>query len=132
MVPDASDHYVYKEMPKTVDSVRDVCAPQELLDLIGSGDPDDRVVPITPDTITELFCRLRDDLGMTLRYHDLRHYYASIAAVLQIPTAYVESFGGWRPGSTVLRTTYENTIAPAADQYSRQMAAHFDDIIPKV
>lgn len=124
--------WVVKQIPKTSDSDRFTRIPQQILDLIGTGEPDERVVPITPDTVTELFCRLRDSLGMTVRYHDLRHYYASIAAVLQIPTSYVESFGGWRPGSRVLAGTYQNTIEPVADQYAHQMAAHFDGIIPKV
>lgn len=124
--------WVIKDTPKTSESDRFTRIPEQVLALIGSGDPDDRVVPVTPDSITELFCRLRDELGMTLRYHDLRHYYASIAAVLQIPTTYVEAFGGWRAGSTILKSTYENTIASTADQYSRQMADHFDALIPKV
>ena len=124
--------WITKPIPKTSESDRFTRIPDQVLQLIGTGDPDERVVPVTPDTITELFCRLRTRLGMTLRYHDLRHYYASIAAVLQIPAAYIESFGGWRPGSHVLTETYQNTIAPAADQYSRQMADHFDALIPKV
>lgn len=132
MVHGIDGGWIIKDTPKTSDSDRFTRIPEQVLELIGTGEPDERVVPVTPDTITELFCRLRTRLGMTLRYHDLRHYYASIAAVLQIPTAYVESFGGWRAGSTVLKATYENTIAAAADQYGRQISAHFDAIIPKV
>ena len=124
-----TDGWILKQIPKTSDSDRFVRIPEQVLKLIGSGDPDARVVPITPDSVTELFGSLRDRLGISCRYHDLRHYYASIAAVLQIPSAYVESFGGWRPGSTVLRSTYQNTIAPVADQYARQMTDHFDQVI---
>lgn len=121
--------WVTKQIPKTSESDRFTRLPQQILDLIGTGEPDQRIVPVTPDTITELFGRLRDSLGMTMRYHDLRHYYASIAAVIGVPSRYVESFGGWRPGSTVLRTTYENTIDTAADRYGRQMADHFDQVL---
>ena len=121
--------WVIKRIPKTSESDRLVRIPEQVLQLIGSGAPDERVVPITPDSVTELFGRLRDILGIPIRYHDLRHYYASIAAVLQIPTRYVESFGGWRPGSHVMQETYTNTISPVADQYARQLADHFDKIL---
>lgn len=121
--------WIRKQIPKTSESDRFVRIPEQVLNLIGFGAPDERIVPITPDTVTELFGRLRDKLGYDIRYHDLRHYYASIAAVLKIPTRYVESFGGWRPGSGILRETYQNTIEPVADQYARQMSDHFDRII---
>lgn len=121
--------WVTKGIPKTSESDRYVRIPDQVLKLIGSGDPEERVVPVTPDTITELFCRLRDSLGLSIRYHDLRHYYASIAAVLQIPSTYVESFGGWRPGSKVMRETYQNTIRPVADQYAQKLVDHFDQVI---
>lgn len=121
--------WILKPIPKTSESDRFTRIPQQVLDLIGTGDPDQRIVPVTPDTITELFGRLRDSLGLSIRYHDLRHYYASIAAVLGVPPTYVESFGGWRPGSSVLRSTYQNTIDTAADAYGRQMADHFDRIL---
>lgn len=123
------DGWIIKPTPKTSDSDRFVRIPEQVLKLIGTGAPDDRVVPITPDSVTELFGALRDKLGIDCRYHDLRHYYASIAAVLQIPQPFIESFGGWRPGSTVLKSTYQNTIEPAADRYAKQMADHFDQVI---
>jgi integrase len=121
--------WIIKPIPKTSESDRFTRIPQQVLDLIGTGDPDQRIVPVTPDTITELFGRLRDSLGLSIRYHDLRHYYASIAAVIGVPPTYVEAFGGWRPGSSVLRSTYQNTIDTAADAYGRQMADHFDRIL---
>lgn len=121
--------WITKKIPKTSDSDRFVRLPEQVLDLIGTGAPDERIVPITPDTVTETFGRLRDSLGIDIRYHDLRHYYASIAVVLGVPTRYAEAFGGWRPGSHVLQNTYQNTIEPAAEQYAKQMTDHFDKLI---
>lgn len=123
--------WILKKIPKTSDSDRFVRIPEQVLQLIGTGEPDERIVPITPDTVTELFGRLRDNLGINIRYHDLRHYYASIAVVLGVPSRYAESFGGWRPGSNVLQSTYQNTIEPAAEKYAKQMADHFDKLIKK-
>lgn len=124
-----SHGWVIKPIPKTSESDRFTRIPPRVLDLIGTGDPDQRIVPVTPDTITELFCRLRDSMGLSIRYHDLRHYYSSIAAVIGVPARYVESFGGWMPGSSVLRSTYEDVIDTAADAYSRQLADYFDKIL---
>lgn len=121
-----------KETPKTSDSDRFVRLPREVIQLIGSGAPDERVVPITPDTITETFGRLRDDLNIKIRFQDLRHYFASIAAVLNIPDTYTESMGGWRPGSRVMKNVYQNIIQPEADKYASAMSDHFDDLIKKV
>lgn len=121
-----------KETPKTSDSDRFVRLPDAVIELIGTGAPDERVVPITPDTITETFGRLRDGLKINIRFQDLRHYFASIAAVLNIPDTYTESMGGWRPGSRVMKNVYQNIIQPEADRYASTMSDHFDDLIKKV
>lgn len=118
-----------KEIPKTSESDRFVRIPEEVLQLIGTGDPEDRVVPVTPDTVTECFGRLRDSFGLDIRYHDLRHYYASIAAVVGIPPVYVDSFAGWMPGSKTRQQIYENQIRQEADRYARKLTDYFDDML---
>ena len=120
-----------KETPKTSDSDRFVRLPDSVIELIGTGDPSDRVVPITPDTITECFIRLRNKQKISIRFQDLRHYFASIAAVLNVPDTYTESMGGWRPGSRVMKNVYQNIIQPEADRYAETMSEHFDDLLKK-
>ena len=122
------DGWHRKETPKTSDSDRFVRLPHNVVELIGTGEPTERVVPITPDSITELFGELRDKLEIPIRFHDLRHYFASIAAVLGIPDAYTESFGGWRPGSRVMKSVYQNVISDERDSYSEKMGKYFDDM----
>ncbi len=126
-----ADGWYLKPTPKTSDSDRFVRLPQSVLDLIGEGKQDDFVVPITPDTITECFGRLRDNLGIPIRFHDLRHYFASIAAVLNVPDTYTESFGGWRAGSNVMKQVYQNRIDNEANHYAAKMTDHFDTILKK-
>lgn len=118
-----------KETPKTSDSDRFVQLPAAVLRIIGTGAPNERVVPISPDTITELFGRLRDSLGIQIRFQDLRHYFASIAAALNVPDTYTESMGGWRPGSHVMKSVYQNVIRPEADRYASVMTDHFDAML---
>lgn len=124
-----TDGWYTKPTPKTSESDRFVRIPDPVLNLIGTGAPDERVVPITPDTITECFGRLRDKLGIAIRFHDLRHYFASIAAVLDVPDTYTESMGGWRPGSKVMKEVYQNRITPEAERYASKMADHFTCLI---
>ena len=130
MVPDESDHYVYKEMPKTVDSVRDVYAPQELLDLIGSGDPDALIIDKHPNSITARFEDLCRDLKITgVRFHDLRSYYASAGVI--IPDTYLAQFGGWSRSSTVMKSVYQRAQADKTQKYADMLTGHFSALISK-
>ena len=117
--------WVIKDMPKTSDSVRDVVIPKEVVDLIGSGDPAARIINKNPNTVTLTFIRLRDSLGLDIRFHDLRHYFASIGAVLGVPDIYLASFGGWRVGSSVMKEVYQNKMTDASNFYASAMSAHF-------
>lgn len=133
MVLNEHDVFVYKDIPKTSESNRLVRVPQEVIDLIGGGVDDGFIVSIDPDKVTHRFMRLRDKLGMPdVRFHDLRHYYASIGAVLGIPDTYLSAFGGWSIGSGVMKTVYQNQIANAAQAYSDAMNDHFSGLIKGV
>lgn len=121
--------WVYKPYPKTEDSDRFVPVPPEVIQLLGDGDPEAFIIDRIPDTVSKRFEELCKRLGIDeIRFHDLRKYWASIAAVL-IPNYYAESFGGWRHGSKVLTGTYQQTIVPIEEQYADQMREHFSKMI---
>lgn len=128
MVVDKNYHYQYKPTPKTSHSIRMVPVTQEIIDLIGEGDPDSFIVPRTPDYITKHFCMLRDELGMNCRFHDLRHYYATVMSEM-VPRAYIEEFGGWSPGSRVLDSVYTNTQAKGRAKNQRKVENRLKRII---
>lgn len=131
MVQDSSGKYHYKDMPKTTDSIRDVYAPQEILDLIGSGDPDSFIIDRYTGSITAMFESLRNSLGMTeIRFHDLRSYYASTGAVL-IPDTYLAQFGGWTKSSSVMKTVYQREQTDLTEQFAGKMTGHFSALISK-
>lgn len=127
IVQDENNKYLYKEIPKTSDSVRFVRVPQQVVSLIGSGSG--FIIGCSPGSITSSFIRLKKKLNIDIRFHDLRHYYASIGAVLGVPDIYLSEFGGWRKGSGVLKAVYQNVIDNAASQYQRTMINHFDSAI---
>ena len=132
MVQGPDKVWYVKPHPKTSDSDRFVDLPQEIIDLLGSGEKNERVVKYSnPHCITSSFTRLRDKLGVSVRFHDLRHYFASIAVVLGIPPDYVAEMGGWKKNSSVLRETYQNRIDSEMKKYSNRMIEHFDGIVGK-
>lgn len=130
IVQDRDGKWVLKEIPKTDDGVRDAGLPDKVVNLLGSGEPDENIVKYsTPGNITQCFSKLRDRLGINVRFHDLRHYFASIGAVLGIPDSYLSDFGGWKRGSTVMKEVYQNSIASKSKEYQDRMKKHFDGLI---
>lgn len=113
--------WVYKEMPKTSDGDRFVRVP----DL---GDGEGFIVRWTPDSVTKRFIELKKTVGIDIRFHDLRHYFASAAAALNIPDLYIADMGGWRRGSNVMKSVYQNNIQSMSDYYSDKMESHLRDI----
>lgn len=119
-----------KDIPKTEESARDVTVPDKVLELLGSGKPNEHIIKYkNPTSATRVFTRIRDKLEMTIRFHDLRHYFASIGAVLGVPDTYLADFGGWRRGSGVMKEVYQNNIIPMSEAYSKKMSEHFNNVI---
>lgn len=130
MVMDEAGEWIYKDIPKTSESNRAVRLPQEVIELLGFGAPDDYVISISPSRVSDRFIKLRKRLGLDgIRFHDLRHYYASIGAVLGIPDTYLSQFGGWKPNSPVMKTVYQNVIKDEAERYAKRMTKHFAKIL---
>lgn len=118
----------HKEVPKTDVSNRTVYLPQKLLDLIGTGNPDDYILDINPNTIGENFGRLKRKLGIKITLHDLRHYFASLAQILEIPDTYTASLGGWKNGSPVLKEVYQGNIVSMSEEYAKRLSNHYESM----
>lgn len=129
MIMDENNKWIYKEIPKNMSSVRIQRIPSKVIELIGTGDPEDFIIKYNPNTISKMFIKLRNRLGINIRFHDLRHYYASIGAILGVPDIYIADFGGWRHDSPVLKNTYQNNIKSVSEKYSDRMVNYFDNII---
>lgn len=97
--------------PKTYSSYRRIYMPKYVMDLIKSLDNGERdtVLDLTPDQVYDRFSVALRHSGLpSFRYHDLRHYAASKMHADGIPQRYIETMGGWKPGSQVLKRVYEN------------------------
>lgn len=129
MVKDKKGKWIYKEIPKTSGSDRFLRLPDFLIEEIGEGNG--FIININPNTVTKQFLKYRNKLGMTIRLHDLRHYFASTAAVLDIPDTYTADMGGWQRGGSVMKSVYQNNIASMSDYYNDRINQHLDDVIKK-
>ena len=127
IVRDKDGKWIYKDTPKTVDSDRYVKLPENVLERIGEGSG--YVAGMNPDTLTTQFCHLRDKLGYNFPFHSIRHYFASTAAILQIPDIYTADMGGWRRGGSIMKTVYQNNIASMSAYYADKMAGHINEVI---
>lgn len=108
LVKDSTGKWVVKQ-PKTIDSTRKVVYPdfviKELQGIKG------RLIPHTPDYIGDKFRKALKRSGLPyFRYHDLRHYGASIMMYMGISQKTIEARGGWASNSPVLKRIYQNKI----------------------
>lgn len=114
-VYDSNGQIVIKR-PKTYHSDRYVTMPDIVRDHIQG--KTGKICPIALSTITKDFDKLRDRLGLRCRFHDLRHYYASVLHSIGVPDQYIMESGGWK-SDFMLKAVYRNTL----DDFRAQNAA---------
>ena len=128
VVQDDNKQWIYKELPKTEGSDRFLKLPSFVLDVLGTGSG--TIIPwYNPNSIGQAFRRLNKKLGYSFHLHELRHYYASIGAILGIPDIYLADMGGWRHDSKVMKEVYQNKITSMADYYADKMNEHLNGVV---
>lgn len=128
MVLDKDNRWIHKAMPKTSHSVRTVPLPPEVMAMLPDGDPDAYIVGSTPAAISDAFCRLRKRLGLECRFHDLRHYSASILHAIGMPDQYIMERCGWATDGT-LKAVYRNTLADKSKHFSDMANDYFGQLL---
>jgi len=122
------DGWFYKNYAKTSKSTRRIRVPKEIIEMIGTGNEDDYVLGILPSTITSDFINLRNKLGLKCRYHDLRHYSASIMHYLGIPDTYIMEHHGWE-SDKVLKSVYRNVLSDKVDSFTNAVNKYLSENI---
>lgn len=121
MIRDENGNYFVKQIPKTLESCRRTPVPSFVIDEMKTG-----LVTCTPHAITVAFERLIENEKMPhIRFHDLRHFFASHLHLKGIPDAYIEKYGGWKPGSDVMKKIYRNTIRAEEEQQAAKIVEVF-------
>lgn len=124
MVDSGSDNWVIKTT-KTVRSTRTIEMPEFVIEKCPK---EGRLVNLNPDQITHRFMRALRRLKIkSFRFHDLRHYSASIMHAIGVPDQYIMQRGGWSSDKT-LKAIYRGTIEEYTQKYTDMTIAHFDNM----
>ncbi|WP_455649067.1 site-specific integrase [Enterocloster citroniae] len=118
-----ADREWYIKQPKTYGSYRSVEFPDFVIDKIKN--INGPLVKSNPDYITHRFGRVLKTIDIPhFRFHDLRHYSASIMHAIGIPDQYILQRGGWT-SDNVMKTVYRNVIDLESVKQNRKINEHF-------
>lgn len=94
--------------------------------------PDENIVRLNPDQITWFFVSRRKELFGTskFRFHDFRHYYASVMLALGVPDKYaMERMGHSTNG--VLKNVYQHLMQDKQQEITDTLNAYFEQYATK-
>lgn len=132
MVLNDQKEWVLKD-PKTFTSFRTITLPEIIVRELKQccGLPDEPITTLTPNIITNRFRRIIKENGFEhFRFHDLRHYNASVMLALNLPDKYAMERGGWSSPST-MKNIYQHTFEDRQKQYDTLMANYFNKVFEK-
>lgn len=114
------------KQPKTYSSYRTIEYPPFVIKKMEG--IEGRIIKATPEQITSRFRRAIRFSGVTpFRFHDLRHYAASIMHAIGVPDQYILQRGGWA-SDNIMKSVYRNVINIEAVKQNRKILKHFDKI----
>lgn len=123
MVYDESGNWIIKA-PKSYAGDRYVAIPAFVADAFLA--LPENGVGLTPNIITSRFEHILKQAGIRhFRFHDLRHYNASVQHALGIPDAYIMQTGGWG-NDRVLKDVYRHTLPEVMTKMNAVAVNYFD------
>ena len=92
------------------------------------GKTEGRLVEICPDTITKSFGILLKSLHIEhFRFHDIRHYSASILHAISVPDVYIQARAGWSSDRT-LKNIYRHPLDDKAKAQNQKINQYFTNM----
>lgn len=117
---------IIEKGPKTQSSYRYVIYPEFVIRKFD--DVEGRLVKIYPEDISKRFGKVLTAAGIPkFRFHDLRHYTASIMHAIGIPDQYIMKRGGWK-SDRILKKVYRNTIDSEDKKFIDRVNSHFENM----
>ena len=87
-----------------------------------------KIVPLNPANISDRFSVILKHAGVPhFRFHDLRHYSASIQHALGIPDAYIMQRGGWG-SDPILKAVYRHALDDKTVEMTEIANHHFSEL----
>lgn len=82
----------------------------------------------SPDSLTLAFRKALIRAGIKpFRFHDLRHYNASILHAMGIPDKYIMARGGWKSQYTLQRI-YTHALKSQQSEFDKKISQHFEEV----
>ena len=126
-VKDEDYFWITKHTPKTYGSNRTIEMPDFVIRKMEH--IEGRIVKTEPDNISRKFQHLEEKVNLPghIRFHDLRHYAASIMHAQGVPDQYIMKRGGWS-SPYVMKSVYQGVISPEEERQTKKMMEHFSDV----
>ena len=124
-----TDGYYVTKQPKTYSSYRQVPVTSSIMEMVEG--KKGRVINAESKVMTDRFRRaIRYTFKGTkrFRFHDLRHYYASVTHAIGIPDEYIMQTGGWKT-DYVMKRVYRNALADETKRQSEKILNFFENNI---
>ena len=125
--PDPDGGYVTKQ-PKTYSGYRTVKATEGVLQAIEG--IKGRIIKAEPDVVSKRFTRaIRYTFHgeVVFRFHDLRHYYASVTHAIGVPDEYIMKSGGWKT-DYVMKRIYRSTMSDEEERQAEKISEFFKNL----
>lgn len=114
------------KQPKTYGSYREIEFPDFVIKRMAG--IKGRIVKATPTRITGRFIEAIESTDIPrFRFHDLRHYSASIMHAIGVPDQYILQRGGWI-SDNVMKSVYRNAIDIETEKQNRKINDHFSEL----
>jgi len=116
----------YVKQPKTYGSYREIEYPDFVIKKISH--IKGKIIKTPPYGVTKKFILSVAKLDVPrFRFHDLRHYAASIMHAIGVPDQYILQRGGWS-GDNVMKTVYRNAIDIETAKQNKKINEHFETL----
>lgn len=128
VVLDRNKEWITKST-KTTSSERTILMPEHVMKVLPKKG---QIVNMHPNNITDRFGDALKKLDVPhFRFHDLRHYSASVMHAIGIPDVYIMERGGWESDAT-LKRIYRGSMDDYQKKFTQQTNTHFESICHEI
>lgn len=128
MVKDDSGKWIVQERTKTVKSKREILLPAFLIEkLLSMPRTSEFIVGRVPDSVSKDFIDARNAVGLKCRFHDLRHFNASVMLAMGVPDKYAMERMGYSTPAT-LKKVYQHTMSGKRQEVNQMINSHMDSL----